>query len=142
VLSLKENAPFPATFCRRDYNHMSWRGAFDASVGFMRASIRRSVESQSNALLLLAMNKRLARLEEELQPPAPSSAPSPPFQLGAVRPDACAPYYSSFELTALNAISVRESFEGTHAVGYKTVGLVAPRRNTGTWMAVGHPPYS
>jgi hypothetical protein len=63
----------------RDFNHMGWRGALDASVGFLRASIRRSVEVESNALLLLALNKRLARMEEVLQAAANAShTPSRP----------------------------------------------------------------
>ena len=145
---------------------MGWRGALDASVGFLRASIRRSVEVKSNALLLLALNKRLARMEEVLQP-TPRTRPADlshlgnsnaeGFQLGAMRPDKCAELYQTFNPTALNSITVGllrcsqvlavvrllaklsqpNGLLGAAGVKNCTPCALNPGRSTATWMVAG-----
>lgn len=109
-----------------DFNHAQWGGVLDAAYGFLRKAIRKDADAAADSLLLLALNKRVSRLEdavvasgaaarpasgacttpdaESCEGIAPASTSTGPRELH--RPDRCASMYETFQPAALNPVQV------------------------------------
>ena len=130
ISRLERNAEFVANTVSNTnpeyFDHRESVGFVDAAVGYMQSQVRRDADSQADSLLLLALNKRMASLEDTLRHAvvevpievmqarrnsivgsgsnSSSGSGSEPEVAGAWRPDRCLPLYSTFEPAALNVI--------------------------------------
>ena len=110
------------------FNHAQWGGVLDAAYGFLRKTIRKDADAAADSLLLLALNKRVSRLEDAVVASSGVALASGGATTNTCsttnndscagsththdrlpdvhRPDRCATIYDSFQPAALNPIQV------------------------------------
>lgn len=108
------------------FSHAQWGGVLDAAYGFLRKTIRKDADAAADSLLLLALNKRVSRLEDAVVASSGVALASEGATTNTCsttnndscagsththdrfpdvhRPDRCATIYDSFQPAALNPI--------------------------------------
>ena len=104
------------------FSHSSWGGLLDTTVGYAWYTMREQADADTHSLLLLALNRRAALLEQSIKVataakvgPAGAagagvatrnSQGSSPGVVGRWRPDRCAHLYATYDPEALNPAQV------------------------------------